>query len=68
MVASLETDGHTDTAREAHQLLTEMISLSARMEDDLSLAEKSLSGIHHPIGRRRLIAIVPLRLGAYTLP
>ena len=42
LIASLEADGHTDAAREGHQLLREMISLLTRMENDLSLAEKRL--------------------------
>ena len=42
LIGSLEADGHTETAREAHRLLAQMNSLLARMENDLSLAEKRL--------------------------
>lgn len=50
LIASLEADGHTDTAREGHQLLTEMHSLLARMENDLSLAEKRMQELPTLIG------------------
>jgi arginine repressor len=43
LIASLEADGHADTARDARRLLTEMNILLTRMEDDLSLAEKRLA-------------------------
>lgn len=42
LIASLEADGHIDMVREARQLLTEMNSLLARMQNDLALAEKRL--------------------------
>ena len=42
LLASLESEGHTDMANAARQLLDEMMILLARMHDDLNQAEARL--------------------------
>jgi hypothetical protein len=39
LITSLEADGHTELAQAARQLLVDMATLLATMQDDLALAE-----------------------------